>query len=149
MKTYFEKKTEGAIIRSNACWLREWERNSIVFFNLERRNYINKSIQTLVTDSGHTVSMFTDVLNEQNKFYSSFYSNKETEDNLNVHLVDKFFPDDAEIPKLNENEKESCEGMIPQEECAKTIKRRIENHQELMVFQSNFTKYFGKTLNNW
>jgi hypothetical protein len=44
------------------------------------------------------------VLNEQNKFYSSLYSNKETEDNLNVHLVDKFFPDDAEIPKLYENE---------------------------------------------
>jgi hypothetical protein len=39
------------------------------------------------------------VLNEQNKFYRSLYSNKETEDNLNVHLVDKFFPDDAEIPK--------------------------------------------------
>lgn len=122
LKTYFEKKTEGAIIRSKACWLREGERNSKFFFNLERRNYINKSIQTLVTDSGHTVSKFTDVLNEQNKFYSSLYSNKETEDNLNVHLVDKFFPDDAEIPKLNENEKESCEGMISEEECVKAIK---------------------------
>ena len=149
MKTYFEKKTEVAIIRSSACWLREGERNSIFFFNLDRRNYINKSIQTLVTDSGHTVSMFTDVLNEQNKFYSSLYSNKETEYNLNVHLVDNFFPDDAEIPKLNENEKESCEGMISEKECVKAIKRRMENHQELMVFQSNFTKYFGKTLNNW
>jgi hypothetical protein len=62
------------------------------------------------------------VLNEQNKFYSSLYSNKETEDNLNVHLVDKFFPDDAKIPKLNENEKESCEGMISEEECVKAIK---------------------------
>jgi hypothetical protein len=100
-QTYFEKKTEGAIIRSKACWLREGERNSNFFFNSERRNYINKSIQTLVTDSGHTVSKFTDVLNEQNKFYSSLYSNKETEDNLNVHLVDKFFSNDAEIPKLN------------------------------------------------
>jgi hypothetical protein len=109
-------------IRSKACWLREGERNSKFFFNLERRNYINKSIQTLVTDSGHTVSKFTDVLNEQSKFYSSLYSNKETEDNLNVHLVDNFFPDDAEIPKLNENEKESCEGMISEEECVKAIK---------------------------
>ena len=62
------------------------------------------------------------MLNEQNKFYSSLYSNKETEDNLNVHLIDKFFPDDAEIPKLNENEKESCEGMISEEECVKAIK---------------------------
>ena len=91
LKTYFEKKTEGDIIRSKACWLREGERHSKFFFNLERRNYIYKSIQTLVTDSGHTVSKFTDVLNEQNKFYSSLYSNKETEDNLNVYLVDKFF----------------------------------------------------------
>jgi hypothetical protein len=32
-----------------------------------------------------------------------------------------FFPDDAEIPKLKENEKESCEGMISEEECV-TIK---------------------------
>ena len=62
------------------------------------------------------------MLNEQNKFYSSLYSNKETEDNLNVHLVDTFFPDDTEIPKLNENEKESCEGMISEEECVKAIK---------------------------
>jgi hypothetical protein len=49
LKTYFEKKTEGAIIRSKAGWLREGERNSKFFFNLERRNYINKSIQTLVS----------------------------------------------------------------------------------------------------
>jgi hypothetical protein len=33
-----------------------------------------------------------------------------------------FFPDDAEIPKLKENEKESCEGMISEEECVKAIK---------------------------
>ena len=59
------------------------------------------------------------MLNEQSKFYSSLYSNKETEDNLNV---DTFFPDDTEIPKLNENEKESCEGMISEEECVKAIK---------------------------
>jgi hypothetical protein len=45
------------------------------------------------------------VLNEQNKFYHSLYSNKETEDNLNVHLVDNFFPDNADIPISNENEK--------------------------------------------
>ena len=38
LKTYFEKKTEGAMIRSKACWLREEERNSTFFFNLERRN---------------------------------------------------------------------------------------------------------------
>ena len=81
---------------------------------------------------------------------SSLYSNKETEDNLNVHLIDNFFPDDAEIPKLNENEKESCEGMISEEECVKAIKSmQMENHQELMVFQLNFTKYYGKTLKNW
>ena len=107
-------------------------------------------MQTLVTDSGHTVSKLLDVLNEQSKLYSSLYSNKETEDNLNVHLVDNFFPNNAEIPKLNENEKESCEVMISEEECVKAIKS-MQNGKSPGTdgFPVEFTKCFGKTLKNW
>jgi hypothetical protein len=102
-------------------------------------------MQTLVTDSGHRVSKCLDVLNEQNKLYSSLYSNKEAEDNLNVHLVDNVFPGIAEIPKLNENEKESCDVMISLEEYVKLSNQcRMENHQELMVFQSNLRNVLEK-----
>jgi hypothetical protein len=44
LKTYFEKKTEGAIIRSKACWLREGERNS-KFLILEFRHHPEKICQ--------------------------------------------------------------------------------------------------------
>ena len=43
-KSYVEKKTEGAVIRSKAKWIHEAERNTRFFFNLEKRNYINKSM---------------------------------------------------------------------------------------------------------
>jgi hypothetical protein len=65
------------------------------------------------------------------------------------YLVDKFFPDNAEIPKLNENEKESCEGMISEEECVKAIKSRspsLSQHAfDLIIAPSVFfSKYVFK-----
>jgi hypothetical protein len=45
-KSYVEKKTEGAVIRSKAKWIHEVERNTRSFFNLQKRNYINKSMQS-------------------------------------------------------------------------------------------------------
>ena len=68
------KKTEGAVIRSKAKWIHEADRNTRYVFILEKRNYINKSIQSLVTDNGLLVSEFKDVLNEQLNLYSSRYS---------------------------------------------------------------------------
>jgi hypothetical protein len=45
-----------------------------IFFNLERRNYINKSMQSLVKDNGQLVAEFKDVLGDQLNLYSSLYS---------------------------------------------------------------------------
>jgi hypothetical protein len=105
LKSYFEKKTEGAVIRSKAKWIHEAERNTRYVFILEKRNYINKSIQSLVTDNGLLVSEFKDVLNEQLNFYSSRYSSRETVESWDSELVDQFFINDNNIPKLDEEER--------------------------------------------
>ena len=76
----------------------------------------------MITDDGQTASMFKDALHEQLKLYSSLYSNKETSDTLNNNLLYIFFPTDNDIPILNEDEKEYCEGIILEEECVKVIK---------------------------
>ena len=60
-----------------------------IFFNLEKRNYINKFIQSLVTDNGQLVSEFKDVLNEKLNFYSSLYSSGETVESWDSELVDQ------------------------------------------------------------
>ena len=52
LKTFYEKKTEGAMIRAKAKWLKDAEKNTKYFFNLEKRNYINKTIQQLINDKG-------------------------------------------------------------------------------------------------
>jgi hypothetical protein len=71
LKTYFEKKTEGAIIRSKACWLMEGERNSKCFFNLERRNYINSDFPFCI-DLIALAHSSSDIVPSQDSFSFSF-----------------------------------------------------------------------------
>jgi hypothetical protein len=118
-----------------------------IFFNLEKRNYINKSIQSLVTDNGQLVSEFKDVLNEQLNFYSSLYSTGETVESWDSELVDQCFINDNDIPMLDEEDRELCEGKISEGECVEVIKiLRMEIHLVQMVFQSNSIKFSGTTL---
>ena len=93
------------------------------------------------------VSMFKAVLNEQLKLYSSLYSNKETSDTLNNNLFYTFFPTDNDILKLNEDEKEYCEGMILEEECVKVIKHsKMENLQAQMDYLLSSITFSGTIL---
>ena len=82
------KQTQGAVIRSKAKWIHEVERNTRYFFNLEKRNYTNKSMHSLVTDNGQLVSEFKEVLNEQLNLYSSLYCSRETVEIWDSELVD-------------------------------------------------------------
>jgi hypothetical protein len=58
-----------------------------------------------------------------------------------------FFPTDNNIPKLNEDEKEYCEGMILEEECVKIIKKiKMENLQAQMNYLLSSIKCSGTIL---
>ena len=122
LKTFYEKKTEGAMIRAKAKWLKDAEKNTKYFFNLEKRNYINKTIQQLINDKGDTITDFKEVLAEERSFYKSLYSKNHTVyDNINE--VNNFFlPDDPEIPKLSEEDMLNCEGIISKDECVSAIR---------------------------
>jgi hypothetical protein len=90
LKSYFEKikqRVQLLDLRLNGYMKQREILDN--FFNLEKRNYINKSIQSLVTDNGQLVSEFKDVLNEQLNFYSSLYSSGETVESWDSELVDQ------------------------------------------------------------
>jgi hypothetical protein len=96
-------------------------KNTKYFFNLEKRNYINKTIQQLINDKGDTITDFKEVLAEERSFYKSLYSKNHTvHDNIN-EINNFFFPDDPEIPKLNEEDMLNCEGIISKDECVSAI----------------------------
>ena len=100
------------MIRAKAKWLKDAENNTKYFFNLEKRNYINKTIQQLINDKGDAITDFKEVLAEERSFYKSLYSKNHTVyDNIN-EINNFFFPDDPEIPKLSEEDMLNCEGII-------------------------------------
>jgi hypothetical protein len=79
-------------------------------------------MQSLVTDNGQLISEFKDVLNEQLSLYSSLYSSRETVESWDSELVDQFFINDNNIPKLDEEDRALCEGKISEGECVEVIK---------------------------
>ena len=80
------------------------------------------SMQSLVTNNGQLVAEFKDVLNEQLNCNSSLYSSRETVESGDSELVDQFSITDNDIPKLEEADRELCEGTISGEECIEVIK---------------------------
>ena len=87
------------------------------------------------------------MLNEQLNFYSSLHSSRETVESWDSELVNQFFINDNDIPKVDEEDRELCEEKISEEECVEVIKLlRMENHLVQMVFQSNSIKCSGTIL---
>ena len=117
---YFEK-VNGIMTQAKVRWLKDGEKNSKYFIGLEKRNFLNKSINRIVNDQGDMVTNFKDILFEQKKYYENLYTEQEVnlEDDI---LNNKFFITNNNIPTLTENQKELCEGNITKDECMESIK---------------------------
>ena len=121
LKEYYDKKTKGTLVRAKVRWLKDGEKNSKYFLGLEKRNYLNKTVNCLKTEDGKEISDFKEVLNEQKRFYSNLYSFKENSLD-NEDIVNTFFVANEDIPKLSEEDKNVCEGLITKQECVNAIK---------------------------
>lgn len=111
-----QKRIEGISIRSRSRWMLEGERVSKYFCNLENRNFKSKAIPFLEKDNGNLLTDQKDVLEEITSFYSNLYKKREVEEvDLNLLL-----PPDT--PKLDNDERESIEGMITLDEAKYALK---------------------------
>ena len=114
---FYDKKTEGIIVRSRARWHEHGEKSNKYFLNLEKRNHTRKHIRKLSL-SGVITTDHKQILNSASDYYKNLYSSKS---NLGQHeSFDSFFKK-LNIPKLNEEQRTSCEGLISREECKKAI----------------------------
>lgn len=84
------------------------------FLNLEKRNHIKKHMRKLIINESITTDSIT-ILSEQKCFYQNLYSSSRNE--VDNGCAAKFFLNDLNIPKLSEEEKQSCEGKIFSKEC--------------------------------
>ena len=126
LKKHYDIKIKGTLTRAKVRWLKDGEKNSKYFIGLEKRNYLNKTIKCLYKDNGEKITNFKDILAEEKRFYQNLYAEKVVnleDENINS----KFFINTDNIPKLNEDQKQSCEGLLSTSECLEAIKSMPNN----------------------
>jgi len=110
-----QQKVYGSIIRSKAKVLDSNEKPTGYFLRKEQARARAKTISKLVTDNGD-ITDSKDILSECCSFYSTLYSEKQ----VDTGLIDYFLSD---VPRLEESDKELCDGLITYDECVFALSR--------------------------
>ena len=84
---------------------------------------ISKTITSLKTNNGSIITNNDDLLKEQVKYYEQLYQKDRV---VNPVLYDKFM-NTTNVQKLNETEKDQCEGELTVDECENVIKEMAIN----------------------
>ena len=87
--------------------------------NLEKKNYLNKSIPELLDIDGHTHTDMTEIMGMQHDFYSDLFTSKPT-----IHIPDsKYDKLTKTLPTITEQQKQFLDKDITIEELEQTIKK--------------------------
>lgn len=144
LDTILQNKIKGTILRSKARWFEEGERNSKYFLNLEKRNRAQKYITKLKTSPDKVITDASEILKEEKKFYEKLYTSKNP--NIDAPDFDEFFRDEH-VTKLNEVQKQSCEGDLSAAECLNALKGfRSGRTPGTDGLNTEFYKFFWKEL---
>ena len=121
MKLIESETIKGLIVRSKIQWYEEGESSTKYFLNLEKRNACRKHIKKLKLENNKDITDPEEILSESRNFYENLYKLQENDLDLFIATSDKFLHN-PEIPYLDINLKESCEGPLTADECLKVLK---------------------------
>ena len=112
------------------------ERNTKYFFNLEKRNFCQKSVTKLkLKDDTYTYDQF-DILQEEKQFYKSLYTSKNVDAEKFSHSP---FLKPDNITLLSQEDKLACDTN----ECSNALKEFTSNKTPgTDGFTSEFYKFF-------
>ena len=128
---------DGVFIRSRAKFIEDNEKSTKYFLQLEKRNNRTKSIRTLITENG-SITDPQKILDEQRLFYKNLYT-KSSRDKCDKDC--SFF--NANIPQLDEIDKNNCEKLITIEECGIALQSLPNNKAPGSDgFNTEFFKFF-------
>ena len=124
LELLYKEKVKGFVIRARARWHEYGERSTKYFFNLEKINRVKKHIRKLLRSGSITTDPYR-ILSEQKRFYQNLYK---TNDSVEASDPIEAFLNSLNIPKLSEEQTQSCEEQIPTEEC-RTIIETFQNNK--------------------
>jgi len=139
-----EEKINGIMMRSRARWYEQGEKPTKYFCNLEKRRYINKTIQRLKVE-GREIEDTKEIITEQRKYYANLYAFRENDSELTKKTLNNL-----NLPSLNEESAESLEGPLTITELANAV-RSMNNDKVpgLDGFPVDFFKFFWSDLNTF
>ena len=141
-----EDKLRGHQIRSRYQHIKDWEKPSNYFLNLEKKNYLNKNIAELIDTNDRTIRDPNKILKLQSEFYSDLFLsrhvNRET-DSRYSHFLEN-------LPKLNDNSKQLLNQPISLSEVEEVIKQGKNNKSPGPDgFSNELFKFFHRELKYW
>ena len=115
-----DKRIEGMLVRSRVRWMQDGEKGSKYFCNLEKRNFVDKSLGFIEKENGEVISDQKDILNEVKQFYANLYSFKDVNEiDLKTTLPN--------APTLSDENSKLIEGQITFAEAALALKNMKNN----------------------
>ena len=146
MEALIKYETEGAAIRSKAQYSLDGEKPNNFFCNLEKSNATTRYFSKLVTEDNETKYEQKLIEAEILKYYKNLYENK---DNcLSEETIEQYLGDCSEnIPKINNDQRNACEGEITLEEMGNYLKDLRNNKSPgISGFTGEFYKFFYRDL---
>jgi exonuclease III len=135
------KELEATKIKTKARFLEEGERSTRYFFSLEKSRQAKQTIRTLTKDNLDTVSEPQDLLKETHNFYKALFTAEACDERARNQFLK------CDIPRLPDNARESCEGIITEEELSNAVKAMENNKSpDFDGLTTNFYKHFWPIL---
>ena len=141
-----ENRMRGHLIRSRSEIMADWEKPSKYFLNLEKRNYVNKTILELKTENGNKINDPTEILKLQKEFYQDLFSTKKT-----INIENSYFdPYLINLPTLSEEMKNKLDEPFTIEELDESIKKsKLNKAPGPDGYTNEFFKFFKDELIVW
>ena len=146
-ETIQTEKTNGAILWSKALFAEEREKNSNFFLNLEKQNYNNKHMKSVIDSKGTVINMPKNILEEQASFFEKLYTTNKCMEESKTLTAEYLETED--IPKLNEEHNKFLDSPLTVTELPSALKEMSNDKSPgLDGFTTNFYKFFWIDIKN-
>ena len=136
-ETLQEQKAKKAMLFSRARWAEQGEKPTSYFLKMQKREMEMKVINRLVDSDGIEITGKDRILHECTSYYEELYTTQHDQRAFEG-AFDRFL-EGVDIPRLTEEDRESCEGNITDSECLQALKSMANGK---VPGPSGFTKEF-------
>ena len=113
----YKSKGKEASFRSKVKWIEQGEKPTKYFFNLEKKNYVTKTLLQIKLDNGEITSDMKKINKQIEVFLSETYKSKLTDVLLSEQELGlKDFIQNMEIPRLSNKEQATFEHELTVQE---------------------------------